>query len=54
MLYCNHTSDHISFKAKAEVKAMMMQDQQMMAMSQQDPENFSIMFEAEVAKVLQG
>jgi hypothetical protein len=30
---------------------MMMQDQQMMAMSQQDPENFSIMFEAEVAKV---
>ena len=47
----SHISDHISFKAKAEVKAMMMQDQQMMAMSQQDPENFSIMFEAEVAKV---
>ena len=47
----SHISDHISFKAKAEVKAMMMQDQQMMAMSQQDPENFQIMFEAEVAKV---
>ena len=47
----SHISDHISFKAKAEVKAMMMQDQQMMAMSQQDPQNFQIMFEAEVAKV---
>ena len=47
----SHISDHISFKAKAEVKAMMMQDQQMMVMSQQDPENFQIMFEAEVAKV---
>ena len=47
----SHISDHISFKAKAEVKAMMMQDQQMMVMSQQDPENFKIMFDAEVAKV---
>ena len=47
----SHISDHISFKAKAEVKARMMQDQQMMVMSQQDPENFKIMFDAEVAKV---
>jgi len=46
----SHISDHISFKAKAEVKAVMMQDQQMIALAQQDPENFSIMFEAEVAK----
>jgi hypothetical protein len=47
----SHISDHVSFKAKAEVKAMMMENQQMIALSQQDPEQFSIMFEAEVAKV---
>jgi len=47
----SHISDHVSFKAKAEVKAMMMENQQMVALSQQDPEQFSIMFESEVAKV---
>jgi len=47
----SHISDHISFKAKAEVKEILMQDQQMIAMSQQDPQQFQIMFEAEVAKV---
>ena len=47
----SHISDHISFKAKAEVKELLMQDQQMIAMSQQDPQQFQIMFEAEVAKV---
>jgi len=47
----SHISDHISFKAKAEVKEMLMQNEQMMAMSQQDPQQFQIMFEAEVAKV---
>ena len=47
----SHISDHVSFKAKAEVKEMMMQNQQMVALSQQDPQQFSILFEAEVAKV---
>jgi hypothetical protein len=47
----SHISDHISFKAKAEVKEMLMQNEQMMAMSQQDPQQFQIMFDAEVAKV---
>ena len=47
----SHISDHISFKAKAEVKANMMQDQQMMMMAEQNPEQFNIMFESEVAKV---
>jgi hypothetical protein len=46
----SHISDHVSFKAKAEVKAMMMQDQRMMALAQADPEQFEIAFEAEVAK----
>ena len=47
----SHISDHISFKAKAEVRASMMQNKQMMMMAEQNPEQFSIMFEAEVAKV---
>ena len=46
----SHISDHISFKAKAEVKAMVMQNPEMAQMGQQDPEQFEIMFEAEVAK----
>jgi len=46
----SHISDHISFKAKAEVRQMIMQDQNMQMMAQQDPEQFNIMFEAEVAK----
>ena len=47
----SHISDHISFKAKAEVRAMMAQDPQMQQMAQQDPEQAEIMFESEVAKV---
>ena len=47
----SHISDHVSFKAKAEVKAMIMENPQMAAMAQQDPQQFEIMFEAEVAKV---
>tara|TARA_Y100000592_G_scaffold25540_1_gene40282 strand:+ start:2321 stop:4636 length:2316 start_codon:yes stop_codon:yes gene_type:complete len=47
----SHISDHISFKAKAEVKAMMSENAQMAQLAQQDPEQFEIMFEAEVAKV---
>lgn len=47
----SHISDHISFKAKAQVKEMIMQDPQMTQMAQEDPQQFEIMFEAEVAKV---
>ena len=47
----SHISDHISFKAKAEVKAVMSENPQMQMMAQQNPEQFEIMFEAEVAKV---
>jgi len=47
----SHISDHVSFKAKGEVKAMLMENPQMAAMAQQDPQQFEIMFEAEVAKV---
>jgi len=46
----SHISDHVSFKAKAEVRAVMMENPQMQQMAQSDPEQFSIMFEAEVAK----
>ena len=47
----SHISDHVSFKAKAEVRAAMMQNPETAQMAQSDPEQFSIMFEAEVAKV---
>ena len=47
----SHISDHVSFKAKAEVKEMVMQNPQMAQLGQQDPQQFEIMFEAEVAKV---
>jgi len=47
----SHISDHISFKAKAEVREMIMQNPEMAQMAQQDPQQFEIMFEAEVAKV---
>ena len=47
----SHISDHISFKAKAEVQQMLMQNPEMAQMAQQDPQQFEIMFEAEVAKV---
>ena len=46
----SHVSDHISFKARAEVRSMMAQDPQMAAMQQQNPEQFQILFDAEVAK----
>jgi hypothetical protein len=47
----SHISDHVSFKAKNEVKEMVMQNPQMAQLGQQDPQQFEIMFEAEVAKV---
>ena len=46
----SHISDHISFKAKAEVKAVMMENPQMQQLAQVDPQQFEILFEAEVAK----
>jgi len=47
----SHISDHVSFKAKAQVKQMVMENPEMAQMAQQDPQQFEIMFEAEVAKV---
>jgi len=47
----SHISDHVSFKAKGEVKQMLMENPEMAAMAQQDPQQFEIMYEAEVAKV---
>ena len=47
----SHISDHISFKAKAQVTAAMLDDPEMEAMSQQNPEQFQIIYDAEVAKV---
>ena len=47
----SHISDHVSFKAKGQVKEMLMQNPEMAQMAQQDPQQFEIMFEAEVAKV---
>jgi len=46
----SHISDHVSFKAKAEVKAVMMENPQMQQLAQVNPQQFEIMFEAEVAK----
>ena len=46
----SHISDHISFKAKAEVKQMLNENVEMQQMAQQDPQQFQIMFDAEVAK----
>ena len=46
----SHVSDHISFKARAEVSATMAQDLQMVLMQQADPEQFQIMYDSEVAK----
>ena len=47
----SHISDHVSFKAKQEVRAVMMENPQMTQLAQSDPEQFSILFESEVAKV---
>ena len=46
----SHISDHISFKARAEVAAQMNQNPEMAQMQQADPEQFAIMYDAEVAK----
>jgi hypothetical protein len=46
----SHISDHISFKAKGEVRALMSQDPEMQRLSQQNPEQFEIIFQGEIAK----
>jgi hypothetical protein len=46
----SHISDHISFKAKGEVRAVMSQDPEMQRLSQQNPEQFEIIFQGEIAK----
>ena len=53
MVYANlqgHISQHVSMKASAEVMAMMQQDPNTAQMMQQNPQQFKIMFDSEVAK----
>src|SRR5210317_1611916 len=45
----SHVSDHISFKAKNEVKEMVMQNPQMAQLGQQSPQQFEIRFDKAVA-----
>ena len=45
-----HISQHVSFKASAEVQQMMMQNPQMTQMSQENPQAFKGIFDSEVAK----
>ena len=46
----SHVSDHISFKARAEVKIMMSDDPEMAQLAQENPQAFQIIFDSEVAK----
>ena len=46
----SHVSDHISFKARAEVKIMMSDDPEMSQLAQENPQAFQIIFDSEVAK----
>jgi len=53
MVYANlqgHISQHVSMKASAEVMAMMQQDPNLMALAQQNPQQFQAMYNSEVAK----
>ena len=45
----SHVSDHISFKARKEVTEQMMQDPNMIALQQNDPQSFQIAFDNSVA-----
>ena len=45
----SHVSDHISFKAQQEVREQLAQDQNMMALRQQNPEQYQIAFDNAVA-----
>ena len=46
----SHVSDHISFKARAEVKIMMSDDPEMAQLAQENPQAYQIIFDSEVAK----
>ena len=45
----SHVSDHISFKARKEVREQMAQDPNMLRLQQEDPQSFAIAFENAVA-----
>ena len=45
----SHVSDHISFKARKEVMEQLAQDQNMMALQQEDPQTYQIAFDNAVA-----
>ena len=45
----SHISDHISFKARKEVMEQLAQDQNMMALQQEDPQTYQIAFDNAVA-----
>ena len=45
----SHISDHISFKAQKEVREQMMQDQALMALQQENPQEFQVRYDAAVA-----
>jgi chaperonin GroES len=45
-----HISQHVSLKASAEVQQMMMQNPQMMQLSQENPQAFQNMLNSEIAK----
>ena len=45
----SHVSDHISFKAQQEVREQLAQDQNMMALRQQNPEQYQLAFDNAVA-----
>ena len=45
----SHISDHISYKARKEVTEQMMQDQNMVALQQDDPQSYQIAFDNAVA-----
>ena len=52
MVYANlqsHISDHISFKARAEVTEQFQQDTNLMQLAQTDPEQYQIAFDRAVA-----
>ena len=45
-----HISQHVSLKASLEVNAAMQQNPQMAEMAQQNPQQFKVMFDSQVAK----
>jgi hypothetical protein len=45
-----HISQHVSLKASMEINAIMQQDPQMAQMAQENPQQFKVMFDSQVAK----